>query len=138
MRDTRGRFELPGPAVWALRLAVLVALIAGWQAASGTLLPVFYISSPAKVLEVLQRWLADGSIWKHVWATVLVLFSGYAIGAAIGIAAGLWLGLNPRTERLLQPFIAALFGLPKMALLPLLVIVFGIGFASKVVLVAFE
>jgi NitT/TauT family transport system permease protein len=117
-------------------LAVVAILIGGWQLASGTLLPVFYVSSPAKVLEVLVRWLGDGTIWKHIGSTVTVLFAGYAIGAVIGVVLGLWLGLNPRAERLLQPFIAALFGLPKVALLPLLVIAFGIGLASKIVLVA--
>ncbi len=50
--------------------------------------------------------------------------------------AGLTLGLAPRAERVLAPFIAALYGLPKVALLPLLVILFGIGLMSKVVLVA--
>jgi NitT/TauT family transport system permease protein len=136
MRDARGRFELPVRAVWLLRLAVLGGVLLGWHLASGTLLPAFYISSPGKVLDVLMRWLSDGSIWKHIAATVSVLFTGYALGAIIGIAIGLWLGLNPRAERLVQPFIAALFGLPKIALLPLLVIAFGIGFTSKVVLVA--
>jgi NitT/TauT family transport system permease protein len=136
MRDSRGRFELPVLAVWSLRLGVLVAFVAGWQLASGTLLPAFYISSPAKVVEVLMRWLADGTLWRHIGATISVLFTGYALGAVMGIAIGLWLGLRPRAERVVQPFIAALFGLPKVALLPLLVIVFGIGFSSKIVLVA--
>ena len=136
MRDARGRFELPVWAVWLGRIAIAVGLIAGWQLASGTLLPAFYVSSPEKVYEVLMRWLNDGTIWKHIGSTIMVLFVGYASGAVIGVAIGLWLGLHPRAERLLQPFIAALFGLPKVALLPLLVIVFGIGFASKIVLVA--
>jgi sulfonate transport system permease protein len=136
MRDPRGRFELPGWAIWLGRFAVMVSLIGGWQLASGTLLPAFYISSPDKVLDVLIRWLNDGTIWKHIGSTITVLFGGYVIGVVIGTATGLWLGLNPKAERLLQPFIAALYGLPKVALLPLLVIAFGIGFASKIVLVS--
>ena len=136
MRDTRGRYEMPATVAWAGRAALLVVLVVFWQLASGTLLPTFYVSSPSKVFEVLVRWISDGTIWQHVGTTVGVLFLGYVIGATMGIASGLWLGLNPRAERILQPFIAALFGLPKMALLPLLIIVFGIGMVSKVVLVA--
>lgn len=136
MRDARGRFELPLWAAWTGRGLFLIGFLLLWQFASGRLLPAFYISTPERVFTVLMGWVRNGSIWVHLGNTVLVLFVGYLIGATIGIAAGLWLGLNPRAERLLQPFIAALFGLPKMALLPLLIIIFGIGFASKITLVA--
>lgn len=136
MRDDRGRFEMSPPMAWAGRAALLIALLAFWQLASGTLLPAFYVSSPVKVFGVLWRWLTDGTIWIHVGSTVSVLFLGYLVGAAAGISIGLWLGLKPKAEQLLQPFIAALYGLPKMALLPLLIIVFGIGIVSKIVLVA--
>lgn len=116
--------------------AVLAVVLAAWYLASGTVIPAFYISDPVRISRVIVGWFASGSIWIHIGATMLTLLLGYAVGATLGIAAGLWLGLAPRTERVLAPFIAALYGLPKVALLPLLVILFGIGLLSKVVLVA--
>lgn len=136
MRDARGRFVLPTWAAWTGRIGVLVALLLGWYLASGRLLPEFYVSDPVSVAVVVAEWFSDGSIWRHIRSTVTVLFAGYLIGASIGIGVGLWLGLKPGAERLLSPFVAALYGLPKVALLPLLVIVFGIGLTSKIVLVA--
>lgn len=120
----------------AQQLAFLVVFLAGWQFASGRLIPAFYISSPSDIAAIVWKWLADGSIWLHVGSTIMTLFMGYAVGALLGIGFGLLLGLSPRTERLVAPFIAALYGLPKVALLPLFVIFFGIGLVSKVALVA--
>ncbi len=122
--------------VLAQQVTFLVALLAVWQFSSGRLIPAFYISSPADITRIVWKWLADGSIWLHIGATVTTLFIGYAVGALLGIALGLVLGLSPKTERLIAPFIAAFYGLPKIALLPLFVIFFGIGLVSKVALVA--
>jgi len=116
--------------------AVLAIVLVAWHLASGTLIPAFYISDPLSISRVIVDWFASGSVWIHIGSTMLTLFLGYALGASLGIVCGLILGLSPRTERLLSPFIAALYGLPKVALLPLLVILFGIGLLSKVVLVA--
>ena len=118
------------------QLAVLIVVLVAWHFVSGRLIPAFYISDPISIFNVLVGWFSSGSVWIHVWATMLTLFLGYAVGATAGIAFGLVLGLYPRAELVLAPFIAALYGLPKVALLPLLVILFGIGLLSKVVLVA--
>lgn len=118
------------------QIAFLVVLLAAWQFSSGRLVPAFYISSPFDIASIVWKWIADGSIWLHVGSTIVTLFLGYVVGAVLGIGFGLILGLSPKTERLLAPFIAALYGLPKVALLPLFVIFFGIGLVSKVALVA--
>jgi NitT/TauT family transport system permease protein len=58
------------------------------------------------------------------------------IGTVLGVCGGILLGLLPRVNRTLTPFLAAANALPKIALAPLLIIVFGLGYASKVPLVA--
>lgn len=118
------------------QLAFLILLIGAWQFVSGRLIPPFYISNPLDIASVIWKWLADGSIWIHIRSTVVTLFMGYLVGAVLGIGLGLALGLSPKTERIVAPFMAALYGLPKVALLPLFVIFFGIGLVSKVALVA--
>ncbi|MGX1305418.1 NitT/TauT family transport system permease protein [Amorphus suaedae] len=118
------------------QVVVVVLVLVAWQYASGRLVPEFYISNPVDITSAIMKWIANGSLWVHVGSTVMTLFVGYLLGAVIGIGAGLALGLAPRTERVVAPFLAALYGLPKVALLPLFVIFFGIGFVSKIALVA--
>lgn len=115
---------------------MLAVVLIAWHLVSGMLIPAFYISDPLSIFGVIVDWFAQGTIWVHIGSTTLTLFLGYALGATLGILCGVLLGLAPRAERVLAPFIAALYGLPKVALLPLLVILFGIGLLSKVVLVA--
>jgi NitT/TauT family transport system permease protein len=138
-----------GPSVpgWRTRLAtplgltlgrtlILLALVGVWEAASGTLIPKFWVSSPSAIIAVLGRWSADGSLFHHIAATLTEMGSGYVIGAAAGIGCGLCLGFLPYVERVTAPFVAALYALPKIALAPLFVILFGIELESKIVLVA--
>ncbi len=119
-----------------IRSAMLVALLVGWEWASGNIIPKFWISSPSAIVAILGRWIADLSLFDHVGATLTEMGLGYVIGAAVGIACGLCLGFLPRLERITAPLIAALYALPKIALAPLFVILFGIGLESKIVLVA--
>jgi NitT/TauT family transport system permease protein len=117
------------------RTLILLVLIAVWEAASGTLISKFWISSPSAIIAVLGRWIADGSLFHHIAATLTEMGAGYAIGAAAGIGCGLCLGFLPYVERITAPLVAALYALPKIALAPLFVILFGIELESKIVLV---
>jgi len=107
-----------------------------WQAASGRLIDRFFISDPLSVGRTLLGWIADGSLFGHVWATVYATVVGFAIGTAIGVVLGVWLGIAPFAARLLNPYLWALNALPKVALAPLFVLWFGLGIESKVALAA--
>jgi NitT/TauT family transport system permease protein len=119
-----------------IRTAMLVALLVGWEWASGNIIPKFWISSPSAIITILSRWIGDLSLFGHVAATLTEMALGYVVGAALGVATGLCLGFLPRLERITAPLVSALYALPKIALAPLFVIVFGIGLESKIVLVA--
>jgi NitT/TauT family transport system permease protein len=95
-----------------------------------------FVSDPISIGTTIAHWIEDGSLWNHLATSLVTLLIGYALGAAIGIVAGFLLGLMRFTDRTLAPFIAAFYGLPKVALLPLFVIFLGIGIESKVALVA--
>lgn len=113
-----------------------IGLLALWQLASGRLVDSFFISNPAGVAQRLIGWIADGSIFLHIWATVYATLCGFVIGAAGGVILGIWLGVSPFTSRLLSPYLNALNALPKVALAPLFVLWFGLGIQSKVALAA--
>jgi NitT/TauT family transport system permease protein len=119
-----------------IRTAMLVALLVGWEWASGNIIPKFWISSPSAIVAILSRWIGDLSLFGHVAATLTEMALGYVIGAALGVTTGLCLGFLPRLERITAPLVSALYALPKIALAPLFVILFGIGLESKIVLVA--
>jgi NitT/TauT family transport system permease protein len=122
--------------IWLGRAAILLGFLAAWQLASGRLIPKMFVSDPVSIGTTIAQWIQDGSLWNHVTTSLITLLIGYVLGATIGIAAGFLLGLMRFADRTLAPFIAALYGLPKVALLPLFVIFLGIGIESKVALVA--
>jgi NitT/TauT family transport system permease protein len=122
------------PARIFTRLALFAVILAAWQ-----FLPSpagrFWISDPISIGEVLLDWIGDGTLLRNVLATMEVMVAGYAVGCALGIAFGLIFGLVRPLDRVLSPFVFAIYSLPKIALIPLLIILCGIGFVSKFVLV---
>jgi NitT/TauT family transport system permease protein len=128
---------LSHPALTILgRVLILAGLLLFWQWGSGSILPRFWFSSPSAVFEVLRGWVLDGSLWHHLGATLLAMGIGYIAGSTVGIVSGFLLGLAPYGARVAAPFVTALYSLPKIALAPLFVILFGIGLESKIMLVA--
>ena len=115
-------------------LGTLVLLV--WQGASGRLVDNFFISNPIDVAVRLYGWTMDGSIFRHLGATVYATAMGFFIGAVGGAILGVWLGVSPFASRLLSPYLNALNALPKVALAPLFVPWFGLGLESKIALAA--
>lgn len=119
-----------------LRLLLLAAVLVLWQITSAALDIRFFISSPVEIWEQLVEWVASGYLISNLGVTLVAMVYGFALGALTGIVAGFVLGLVPILGRLLDPFITAVYSLPKMALAPLFVLWFGIGLEMKVILTA--
>ena len=128
-------FALRSYGILICRLALLAIVLGYWQ--FGTSKKVqFWTSTPYEIFEKLADWIIGGTLWLHLGATLTAMTLGYLTGCVVGIASGLVLGFWPRVNRLLSPFIAGLYALPKIALAPLFIIMLGIGLESKVALVA--
>jgi NitT/TauT family transport system permease protein len=126
---------------WAGRLthglfAVLpgVAFLLFWQWASGRLIKEIYVSKPTAIAARLYELFTSGEIYPHLWTTGQELVFGYVIGVAGGVLGGYALGRSPRLARILEPYVMAFYGVPKIALAPLFIIWFGIGMGSKIAL----
>jgi NitT/TauT family transport system permease protein len=117
------------------RLLLVSILLATWQYLPSKGLR-FWMSGPVDIVVRLWEWVRDGSLWENLGATLLAMVLGYLIGTGVGVVVGLLFGFMPRVHRVLSPYITALYAMSKIALAPLFVIVFGIGLAPKVVLVA--
>jgi NitT/TauT family transport system permease protein len=128
-------FVATAPGRVGARLVLSLAFLAAWQFLPGKSLR-FWMSGPWEIGTRLWSWLLDGSLWDHLGATVAAMAMGYAIGCAVGVSLGLLFGFLPKLHRVLSPYIAALYAMPKIALAPLFIIVFGIGIESRVALVA--
>ena len=127
---------LADPKGIAVARVLLVAAVLGalelfpWPASAR-----LWMIKPSAIGATLWTWLVDGLIWEHLSATMVTMSLGYAIGCALGVGGGLALGLLPRVNRVLAPYLAAANALPKIALAPLLIILFGLGYAAKIPLV---
>ncbi|MGW3614015.1 ABC transporter permease [Micromonospora sp. NPDC005163] len=118
------------------RLLLLVVAVAAWQLLSSTLIDPFYISNPADILGRLGQWAVDGTILTNLYATMEATLVGFVVGALVGIVVGFVLGRAHLVARVVDPFIIAVYSLPKVALAPLFILWFGIGMTSKIVLSA--
>lgn len=120
-----------------LAIGVPLVFLAFWElATSQGWLDVRIYPAPTKIISSGWGLITDGALWPDVWATTRRVMIGFAIGTAGGIALGLIMG-SIRTIRVaLEPSLDALYVVPKLALLPIFLNVFGLGEGPKVALVA--
>jgi NitT/TauT family transport system permease protein len=119
-----------------IRIAIALFLICAWQFSSGRLLDMFWLSSPLAVVARLYEWSVDGKLPYHTWITLEEMGWGFLIGSTTGICAGIGLGLSRTLGDIINPFIVALYSLPKVAMGPLFILWFGIGISMKIALAA--
>ncbi|MCQ1945971.1 ABC transporter permease [Arthrobacter sp. zg-Y1116] len=122
--------------VWGLRAAVLVAFLTLWQITAGPVIDITFISKPSLILERLVDWIADGTLWTHTWITLQEILLGFFFGALAGALVGYLLASFNLLYQVLDPFMLALYSIPKVALAPLFIVWFGIGMDMKVLLAA--
>jgi len=132
-RDSNDRSTLT---IVLLRVAVLAVALAVWQFIAGAMDVEFFISKPTEIWAQLQDWVTSGYLWDNLGVTLQATLYGFLLGAVAGIAVGFLLGLIRLLGKLLDPFITAVYSLPKLALAPLFVLWFGIDLEMKVVLTA--
>jgi len=117
------------------RLLFGLVLVSLWEFTSGRLIDPFWISSPSKVFAYLWEVTLDGSIFGHLAITLYETFAGFFIGAVAGIGFGFLLARRETLAQVIDPYIVAFNGIPRIALAPIFIIWFGIGPNSKIILV---
>ena len=117
------------------RVLFFIVLMGAWQLASQIVNPLF-ICSPLAVFLQLKSWTLDGTLWYNTQVTLEETLLGLLFGVTTGILAGFLLGLQPLLGKILDPFIVALYSIPKVALAPLFILWFGFELEMKVVVAA--
>lgn len=111
----------------AFRVGVLVAFFALWWGTSGTLIDKFFLPSPVRVVQELVDWVRDGSLWRNILATLIPGLKGFAIATVAAFILGYALAMARFASDVLEPYITALYGIPIISIVPLLILWFGIG-----------
>ncbi len=121
---------------WLTLVSPLVLLLV-WELAVqvGWLNPIFY-PPPSLVLVTLWELLLNGQLLTDLGISLSRVGLGFVLGAVPAIGIGLLIGINPLARLLIQPLAAALYPVPKIALLPLIIVIVGLGEESKIVTLA--
>jgi NitT/TauT family transport system permease protein len=122
---------------WISSPALLVLFLAAWQfTVSVAGVSPFILPPPGDVGDSLVTMFSGESIWGHIRVTLVEVVVGFAIAVVVGTALGVVLGRMRWLERALQPAMVAFQVVPKIALVPIFVILFGYGITSKIVVTA--
>jgi NitT/TauT family transport system permease protein len=122
--------------VWLTRVGLVAALLVVWEWSAERWFDITFTSRPSDIWTRLVEWQQDGILWSNTWVTVQEIVYGFALGAGAGAVLGFLLASAPLVYRVLDPFVMALYAIPKVALAPLFIVWFGIGMHMKVLLAA--
>jgi ABC-type nitrate/sulfonate/bicarbonate transport system permease component len=114
---------------------VPVALLVVWELAGRIAELPDYLPRPSAIGERIAEMLASRELFPHAWASLYRALSGFAIGSLCGAAAGLASGTLRPVERFVEPLISLTYPVPKIAALPIMFAWFGLGDASKIVII---
>jgi ABC-type nitrate/sulfonate/bicarbonate transport system permease component len=115
----------------------IVGFIAFWQIIVEVRgIPPIYLPAPSAIATALGKMALDGTLWTNLGVTLLRIFAGFSVAAVCGIALGLLMGMSRVVAQIADPWLAALYPLPKISLIPLLIIWLGTGEAYNIVMSA--
>lgn len=108
--------------------AALIAVVCAWEAfVRFAHIPELYLPGPWAIVVALVDLFVHGGLWRDLLVTLWRIFGGFLIAAVSGIALGIWMGTSRSMEAIGDVFIAALYPLPKVTLIPLFIIWLGSG-----------
>lgn len=121
----------------ALGIAILVAIVGGWKVyVEVSDISRFVLPPPEDVGTATWDLLGDGDMWEHLRVTLWEIVAGFAVATFFGVVTGIAVGEIRVVERALSPFLITLQVLPKVAIIPLLILWLGFGPSAKIVIAA--
>jgi NitT/TauT family transport system permease protein len=119
-----------------ITLASLVIVLSTWEAVtrSGLVRPTL-LAGPSQIVEALARLASTGLLWKHLSYSAINFFLGFTLAAVVGIPLALIFGTRRRVATALTPYVMGLNSVPRISFISLMIVWFGLGIQSKVVLI---
>jgi NitT/TauT family transport system permease protein len=124
----------------ALQLLVAVVALALWHVLTtvplfgAIVLPPFFFSTPEKVFGRIARWIAEGSVWRHLAVTLTESLLAFVIGSLSGALVGFWFARRQTVAAVFDPYVKMMNALPRVVLAPIFALWLGLGIWSKVAL----
>src|SRR5437660_6942145 len=132
----RGAGFVPRTGRYSGWIALLLA-IALWQlAASTALVNPLFLPPPTAITRAMFKLAISGALWQHLSYSIMRIGVGWMLGTAAGVAVGFAIGLSSLARSVGITFISALFPIPKIALLPLLILLLGLVEEPKIATIA--
>jgi NitT/TauT family transport system permease protein len=117
----------------AVQVVMLIVALAAWELAARTgVISAFFWSMPSAVAHSLVTFFAEGNAMLDITTTFQETILGFVIGTSLGALIGLSFWWSRNYAAVVMPFVICFESIPKLALAPLVILVFGIGLASKV------
>ncbi len=114
-----------------------VLLLVLWEALVRVrLLDARFFPAPTEVVGTLWSMVISGELFGHTGISLVRTLIGFVLGAVPGLLLGLSMGLSPLVRAAIWPMIGVLYPVPKIAILPLVMLIFGLGESSKWVIIA--
>ncbi len=114
------------------RLGVIALLLGVWEVAARWLVDPMFLAPPSLVILKIGTVFGTRGVPGAIEITMFELVVAFALSAAIGITVGLVLGLHEFSRRSFMPMVLLVYGMPQITILPLFILYFGIGPASKI------
>jgi len=126
------------PVRWSVRFFfVWLILLAVWEVIIRSGLHTgLFLPAPSAIIASLTSLIRDGTLVRHLAFTISRIIMGLVGGAIAGLVLGLAMGMSKRLRRVIDPIVAALHPIPRLAFFPLLIVVFGVGEMSKLAAVS--
>ena len=125
--------DWPTWAILAVQIGILVGVVGLWEFGARTgAIDAFFWSQPSAIAHTLIIFFTEGDAWTDIAFTFQSTIYGFAIGTTAGSLLGLSFWWSRNYAAIVQPYIICFESLPKLALAPLVILVFGLGLASKV------
>ena len=125
--------DWPAWAILGAQIGILAGAIGLWEAAATNgWIDAFFWSKPSAIFATLLKFFAAGDAWTDIGFTFRSTIFGFLLGTTAGSLLGLSFWWSRNYAAIVQPYIICFESLPKLALAPLVILVFGLGLASKV------
>lgn len=133
-RPRRG-FLYTRTGIWTVRVVTFVLLIAAWELYASGVSRALFAPPSAIVASIVELTVVEPTLWGAIATSMGALVAGFGLAIVVGVLIGLIMGRFRTVEYVLDPYVSFLYALPSIALIPLLVIWFGIDAQLRLALV---
>ena len=118
-----------------VQLVIILVVIGLWEfLSSNNIINSFIYSSPSKAFSTIYNLYLDGNLFRHIWVTVYETFISFTLATLLGTFVAILLWYNEFLFRVIDPYLTVINSMPKVALGPIIIIIFGANMNSIIIM----